>query len=236
MMDSWMILYIITVCQRWSKIQGMCGRFVSPAQADLERYWHIGGRSNPNPFRGTFNAAPSQLLPVMRSSSGGELELDLDRWGFQPPWAAKVKPQINARAETVASKPLFRSAFKASRCLVPTCGWYEWTVIAGEKWPHYVTRPDGQLFSFAGIETTAADGQRTYAIITTDASEDLRWLHSRMPLALSREAEEQWLGGSVQIAQDLLQSPETNTFKAVRVGKRVNSPANDDAGLIEAVE
>jgi putative SOS response-associated peptidase YedK len=107
--------------------------------------------------------------------------------------------------------------------------------VAGEKWPHFVTRNDGRLFTFAGLETAAADGQRTYAIITCDASEDLRWLHPRMPLALTREAEEQWLGGSVQSAQELLQSPPERLFRAIRVSKRVNSPANDDDGLIEAV-
>jgi putative SOS response-associated peptidase YedK len=214
----------------------MCGRFVSPEEAAIEREWHIGGRSNPNPFRGFYNAAPSMLLPVLRAGESGTLTLAEDRWGFQPTWAAKVKPQINARAETVASKPMFRSAFKTGRCLVPTQGWYEWTMVAGEKWPHFVTRNDGRLFTFAGLETTAADGQRTYAIITCDASDDLKWLHSRMPLALDHEAEGLWLGSSVQTAEDLLQSPKTNTFKAVRVSKRVNSPANDDAELIEAVD
>src|SRR3970282_1240711 len=92
-------------------------------------------------FQPTFNAAPTQDLPVLRADAGHGRRLTLLRWGLVPSWAkdpAIGARMINARSETVAEKPAFRAAFRRRRCLVPMCGFYEWQKSAGRKVPHYV--------------------------------------------------------------------------------------------------
>lgn len=173
----------------------------------------------------------------MRAGAGGGLELSTARWGFLPTWASKSKPQINARAETVGVKPMFCAAFKNGRCLVPAAGWYQWTTIGGESWPYYISRRDGELFCFAGIEARGAKGERNHAIITSSASDDLRWLHNRMPVVLEREAQERWLTETGRgRVRAMLQPAAEGMFSVVRVSKRVNLPENDNAQLIEPVE
>lgn len=130
----------------------MCGRYVSPSQAEIERAWHIG-RQNDNPFKGRYNAAPTQMLPIGRLIDGS-LAVNLARWGLIPSWAkdsAIGNRMINARAETVATKPSFRAAYKARRWLVPALGFYEWKATPGGKIPSYITSADGGLMAFAGL-------------------------------------------------------------------------------------
>jgi putative SOS response-associated peptidase YedK len=112
----------------------MCGRYVSPDQAAIERAFHIGGRSNPNPFRGLFNAAPTLMLPVVRVHPEHSREIALLRWGLIPSWAKDTSigaRMINARAETVTERPAFRAAFRRRRCLLPMAGFYEWQKAGG---------------------------------------------------------------------------------------------------------
>src|SRR5688572_25557249 len=104
----------------------MCGRYVTKAAAELERFWNItrGGMA----FGGAYNAAPTQKLPVIRVLDE-ERSLDLMRWGLIPSSAKDARTGanlINARGETVAIRPAFRAAFLRRRCLVPMAGYYEW--------------------------------------------------------------------------------------------------------------
>src|SRR5262245_57886642 len=107
----------------------MCGRYVAPDEADLERFWHLG--QGHNPLRGIvarYNVAPTTQVPILFTKDGA-LELHLARWGLVPMWWSKDKPPpstFNARIEEAATKPMWRQPLKDSRCLVPALGWYEW--------------------------------------------------------------------------------------------------------------
>lgn len=106
----------------------MCGRYVSPETAAIERAWHIG-RSNSNPFRRRYNVLPTTLIPILRRAHDTDLlELTEARWGLIPHWWTKAKPPtstINARSEEAAGKPLWRFPYRNARCLIPAVGWYE---------------------------------------------------------------------------------------------------------------
>lgn len=136
----------------------MCGRYVSPDQAAIERAFHIGGRSNQNPFAANFNATPTSMLPVLRMDpETKELQVDLLRWGLLPHWAKDIKfgaKTTNARAETVREKPSFRSAYKSRRCLVPALGYYEWQPLPDGKQPHYFSAADDSILTFGGLWET----------------------------------------------------------------------------------
>src|SRR3954467_11648123 len=133
----------------------MCGRYVSPAQAAVERYFHLGLRNN-NPFGARFNVFPTDAIAfVRRGADTGELELATGRWGLIPHWWKEAKAprsSFNARVEEAAGKPMWRDAGARSRCLVPAEGWYEWAAaervdpatgeVKAAKQPHYVRRAD----------------------------------------------------------------------------------------------
>jgi putative SOS response-associated peptidase YedK len=142
----------------------MCGRYVSPEEAEIERFWHIG-RHNNDPFQRRFNVSPTQIIPILRlDRETGEIELVNARWGLIPNWWKDAKPPRtthNARAEEAATKPMWKGPLARARCLIPAVGWYEWKTFeqadaeTGEikqvKQPHFFHLPDNQLFSFAGI-------------------------------------------------------------------------------------
>jgi putative SOS response-associated peptidase YedK len=116
-------------------------------------------------------------------------------WSKDPTIAYKL---INARSETVAEKPSFRSAFKSRRCLIPASGFYEWQKTGGRtKQPYFIRPRDGDLFSFAGLweRWHAPQGEiiETCTILTTEANELMRPLHDRMPVMLDAEGEDAWL-------------------------------------------
>lgn len=110
------------------------------------------------------------------------------------PW--RPEPIINTRAETVATKPSFRDAFRKRRCIVPADGWYEWTKIPGGKQPHYIHARDEKPFAFAGIWEPNEHGEPTVAIITTAASRSIEAIHDRMPAVLS---EAEWLNAATPV-------------------------------------
>src|SRR5258708_4078402 len=109
----------------------MCGRYVSPSEAEIERFWHIG-RHNNNPFGPRYNVSPTTPVPMLRRSDTGTLDLVMARWGLIPFWWKDTKPPkstFNARSEEAASKPMWRGPASKSRCLVPALGWYEWKEV-----------------------------------------------------------------------------------------------------------
>jgi putative SOS response-associated peptidase YedK len=226
----------------------MCGRYVSPEQAAIERHWHVGGRSNAErqTARLTFNAAPTQLLPILRIDPGRGLVLDAFRWGLIPSWAKDPgigAKMINARGETVAEKPAFRAAFRRRRCLVPMMGFYEWKKAAAGKVPHYVRLLNAEVFGVAGLYEywpgkDGAEPIESYAIITTDANEMMSKLHDRMPVILAEKDHAAWLdprNENTGELQQLLKPYPADEMTAHPVSKRVNSPKNDGAELIERV-
>ena len=145
-----------------------------------------------------YNAAPSQELPVILHPAPDRIVAG--KWGFRPHWAKtkpEIKPQMNARSETAAEKPMFRGAFKTHRCLVIADGFYEWQRTGGPKVPYRITLTDGQPFAMAGLwsEMATPDGDSliTFAVLTTDANERMAEIHTRMPVILALADQEKWL-------------------------------------------
>ncbi|HUD62143.1 MAG TPA: SOS response-associated peptidase [Acetobacteraceae bacterium] len=217
----------------------MCGRYASflPAEA-LRALFHT---VNPTPnWEPTWNMAPTRNAPVVRLHPETRARhLDLLRWGLVPHWAKdakSVRQPINARAETVATAPMFRDALGRRRCLVPADVFYEWQATEHGKQPVAVAREDGQPMVFAGLWEgwRGPDGTvlRSFTIVTTNANTTLRPIHERMPVILEPADWPAWLG---EVAADpaVLLRPSEAALRAWRIGTAVNNVRNDSAALLE---
>jgi putative SOS response-associated peptidase YedK len=224
----------------------MCGRYVIEWLPDeISERFQL--RRIPAFMFESFNAAPTQSLPVIVEQDGGERQLLTMRWGLVPRWAkpgdGKSPAPFNARAESILEKPMFRSLVNRKRCLVPANGYYEWKQIGGRKQPYLFTLKDDQLFAFAGLydEFQDADGNESasYTIVTTDANEFTAGYHSRMPVILSREDESEWLDRETEdghAVAHLLQPYPAELMTAHAVSTEVNNVRNNDPHLIEPVD
>lgn len=167
------------------------------------------------------------------------------RWGLVPSWAKdwKLGAQcINARSETVATKPAFRAAWKKRRCLVPADGFYEWKRCGSGKVPHDITMRDGEPFAFAGLWEIWRDPAqpdappvRTFSIITGPANELVAPIHDRMPVILPRDKYRCWLSSDTSLDEctNMLQPFPAELMCARPISPRVNFPRNDDPSLLE---
>ncbi|MGZ3460544.1 MAG: SOS response-associated peptidase [Archangium sp.] len=222
----------------------MCGRVTiqTPALAIAREFALTGIRTALE--RPRYNLAPTQLMPVVIND--GARMLDAFRWGLIPSWAKEASignKLINARGETVAEKPSFRSALKRRRCLVLVDGWFEWKQSTKPKTPYLFRRKDGRPLAFAGLweEWTAPDtGEvlRTCTVITTGPNRLMAPIHDRMPVILPPEAQQLWLSPEPQeaaVLQPLLVPNEDEPPEAWEVGRVVNSPMNDVAACVERV-
>ncbi len=193
----------------------MCGRYtlttVDPW--DLRARFPVGEQVD---IRQRFNVAPSDPVLAVTTSREGVPRGELLRWGLVPFWADapdKGAKMINARAESVAERPAFRTAWQSMRCLILADGFYEWRPgPSGRKEAFHITRGDGGPFAFAGLwsiwhpkdDDGSQDEVRSCTIVTTQANEAVEPLHDRMPVILPQEAEEMWLDRSTP--SDRLQS------------------------------
>jgi len=221
----------------------MCGRFVSREQAAVERELNIRVR---NPFERVYNAAPSMLLPVIRPCAdpdGAEREALRMRWGLIPGWWSQPNlptATINARSEEAAVKPMWRSALRHSRCLVPALGWYEWRVEPAGKVPYYIHLRGSAGLYFAGLwsewKNPAGELQPSFAILTRAASPELAPLHDRMPVVLPPAAWDDWLApwpdnhATRLVAQVAVSE---GNFEYYPVSRYVNAPRNQGERCIE---
>ena len=222
----------------------MCGRFVRHSSLELiEKTFNVDRPA----FEVTqsYNIAPTQaVLAVVRNGHAGLVQL---HWGLVPFFAKDASGaarMINARSETLATKPSFRNAFRKRRCLIVADGFYEWTGPKGQKQAWYITLPSDGPFGFAGLwELWRADDRKTElrscAIITTDASPGLRDIHNRMPVILRAGAHDAWLDPANQDAerlQPILQNDCHVEFRRTAVSSRVNYVGNADASCIEPLQ
>jgi len=228
----------------------MCGRFALTVDpADLQEAFP----EFTFPVKGAprYNIAPSQ--PILAVPNDGTNKADFFIWGLIPSWAtpalaggARENPSIgsrmiNARAETLAEKPAFRSAYKYHRCLIFTDGFYEWQARPGSKSkvPHFIRLKSGAPFAFAGLwkHWQAADGSEvlTATIITTEPNELMASIHNRMPVILRHDTYTQWIDSAAQNPnrlQNLLQPFPAGEMELHPVSMLVNSPSNDRAECV----
>src|SRR5262249_9959325 len=178
----------------------MCGRFTSGASPEsLRERFQV---SIPDAYRERYNLAPTQRALIVRRGEASEREAVLARWGLLPHWAKDERiahKLINARAETLAEKPAFRSLLARRRCLVVADGFYEWrTGEAGAREPLRFALRGGEPFGFAGLWTARTDDAsgelvESCTIVTTQPSELVAPVHSRMPAILLPELEDEWI-------------------------------------------
>lgn len=220
----------------------MCGRYsLTGEEGRIMRQFEL--YQIPRLIR-RYNIAPSQSVPIVRLTPEGQRECVFVRWGLLPSWAKEPKTDystINARAETVATKPAFRDAFRLRRCLVPASGYYEWAARPGSKTkqPYYISLREGGLFAFAGLwEHWEKEGTviESCTIIVTEANELTRAIHDRMPVILEGQDYELWLsaeGRQVEHLQSVLKSFPSEQMQAYPVSTAVNNPKNESETCIE---
>jgi putative SOS response-associated peptidase YedK len=218
----------------------MCGRFTLRTRRE-ELAEHFGIPVAETPPR--YNIAPTQEVFAVRAARAGREFVSL-RWGLIPSWAKDKKigaRLINARADTVADKPSFRSAFKSRRCLIPADGFFEWKKTGNKKQPYYVTLRDGGPFAFVGLweRWHGEEGDvQSCSIATTDANELMRPLHDRMPVILDPKDYAAWLDQTPRPNEELLALLRAFPSEAMRAGPvstLVNSPRNQGPARIAPV-
>ena len=224
----------------------MCGRIAQMLTwAELVALYRLSYSEPPVALTPRYNLAPTQDALVVRNGEGGERELFAMRWGLLPFWAKDesfAARTINARVETVDQKPSFREAFKSRRCLVPCSGWYEWRSEGGAKQPYLMRGAEaGQgTVSLAGIWERWQRGEReivSFSILVGEAPESLAQVHHRAPAIIGEDDFGIWLDGETpkNLLLDLVRTPYSGPVSISRVSRRVNSPRNDDASLIQEV-
>ena len=220
----------------------MCGRFeIHSAMEIIAQVFGILPGDVEIIIKPSYNVAPTHDIPIVVMN--GKRRLVGSRWGLIPSWAKEEKAgysMINARAETVAEKPAFRSAFRKHRCLVVADGFYEWLHTEQGKKPVYVHLKSGKPMGFAGLYSmwTSPEGEKisTCSIIVTDANEILAPIHDRMPAILGSHDFDDWLNPVVEEPTKLLpllKPYSSDELELYNVSTKVNSPKNNAPELIE---
>jgi putative SOS response-associated peptidase YedK len=222
----------------------MCGRYtISKLEQILKQFKDI--LQLPSSLVPRFNVAPTQAIPVIANNHPDRMEMF--HWGLVPSWAKDMSigsRMINARAETLAEKPAFRTALVRRRCLIPADGFYEWRKEKDRKTttPMHIQLKAGRPFAFAGLWDVwhSPDGSwlPSCTIITTRPNELMASIHDRMPAILLESAYAQWLCPDEQPAEPmaaLLQPYPAEPMQAHPVSRQVNSPKNEGPSLIEPV-
>ena len=218
----------------------MCGRFALTLPTDAMAQLFAARPANDLPDVPNYNICPTNRVAVVTTREGAR-QLSAMRWGFLPHWYKTPSDGpllINARAETIAEKPAFRSAARERRCLIPATGFYEWTKTdAGARLPWYIHRADGAPIAFAGVWQTwgREDPVETCAIVTTEANAAMSAIHHRMPLILDPADWPLWLGEAGHGAATLMRPGPEDRLAWHRVDPRVNSNRASGADLIDPV-
>ena len=218
----------------------MCGRFTLTTNlgAIAQRFGVARFLEEVGP---RYNITPTQTVIVVNDD--GTRHLRQMRWGLIPSWAkdpAIGNRMINARAETVATKPAFRVALRKRRCLIPADGFFEWTPAGRRKQPVYIALKNREPFGFAGLweAWTSPEGQEitSCTIITTEANEILKPIHDRMPVILNHDAEAVWFDPTIQDSArllPLLKPYPSEEMEIYQVSTRVNNPDRDGPQCIK---
>jgi len=216
----------------------MCGRFAfySPSEATAALFGVDSGAT----FEPRYNIAPTQFIATIRRDAEQKNEMVAMRWGLVPSWAKDPSignRMINARAETVAEKPSFRTAYRKRRCLIPADGFYEWHTENKVKVPYFISLASGDPFVFAGLwehwkSKDSDEILQTTTIVTAAATRFLSQVHHRMPVVLGAENFTRWLDGDMELLDEVIARPPD--FQAWPVDRRVNNARNEGPELIAA--
>jgi putative SOS response-associated peptidase YedK len=223
----------------------MCGRFVlmTPGKSLAERF----KLEEVPDLEPRYNIAPTQKVAIIRlNPETRQRRLALVKWGLVPFWAKDSQignRLINARAESVAEKLAFRSAFKFRRCLVPSDGYYEWKKgKGGQKQPYLAKNADGSPFAFAGLwekwQAPEDEVIESCTILTTDANDLTQPIHDRMPVILRPQDYDLWLDPEVRdpkILKPLLRPYLSEEMEAEPVSPKVNKATDDTPDCVKPI-
>jgi putative SOS response-associated peptidase YedK len=220
----------------------MCGRFALSAKTeDIEKL--IPKIKVQGVIPDNYNIAPSQNIASILSCN--KEEISYPRWGLIPNWSKEKSNQfnlINARSDTLASKPIFKSLLLKKRCLILASGYYEWKITnnSKSKQPYYIKLKDTDVFAFAGIwdKWISPDNEDIISttIITCEANKELQHIHNRMPVIMNRELIDLWLDESfnnIKDLSDMLNPYQEEYMEFYPVSNYVNSPKNNDIRCVE---
>jgi putative SOS response-associated peptidase YedK len=226
--------------------EDMCGRFVGFRKLEeLKQYFPIDVAKCETVAN--YNVAPTQQILAIARLDGSNV-LDRYHWGLVPFWAKDTAigcKMINARVETVCTKPSFREAFKKRRCLILADGFYEWRHQKGEKQPVFITLPDKAPFAFAGLWETwhgkrnSETGYRSCTIITREAAGALKEVHHRMPVILDPDAFGQWLdpdNRDPDLLIGMLHNKSLTHLDFYSVAQQVNSIRNNTPSNLKPIQ
>lgn len=220
----------------------MCGRVTQASDIKRLGLGLVTGDLAEAPFVPRYNGAPSQRFILIRQHpETGERTLDSLAWGLIPSWVKEAnggRKPINAKAETIATLPSFRNAYRKRRCLFPIDSFFEWKGSKGDKQPCAVGMKSGETFALAAIwENWRPPGSeewvRTFAVVTTEANELMAGIHERMPVIIPPLAYDRWLSPLEPDPRDLLMPFASEPMRLWPVSTRVNKVHNDDAALLE---
>lgn len=227
----------------------MCGRFAITLPNDAMAQLFNAQPANDLPTGPNYNVCPTNQIAVVTASDSEQKlrQLQSMRWGFLPHWykAPNGGPLlINARGETIAEKPAFKSACRERRCLIAATGFYEWTKDEdGNRLPWYITRSDGMPLVFAGIwqdwdatRIGEIESWRTCAIVTCAANDAMSQIHHRMPVILDAQDWPMWLGEACKGAATLMTAAPDDILVWHRVATEVNSNRAHGDQLISPLE
>lgn len=219
----------------------MCGRYASSRSPDdLTSYFRVEEPAE-TVLPPSYNVAPTDPVYTVLERDGARL-LKVARWGLIPSWAKEAKVGsrfINARRETVATTPVFRSAYARRRCLVPADGYFEWQPQEGRKQPYYLSARDGAPLAMAGLYEIWTDpaGERVWSctIVTTSAPDEFGQIHDRTPLLVPQEGWAQWLDREVEDPHAVLQPGTPGLLQAWPVGPEVGNVRSEGPSLVQPV-
>lgn len=220
----------------------MCGRFALVATGDqLLQQFRLSGL--PAGITPRYNAAPGQAILTLTEDQAGKRQAAFHHWGLIPAWAKERSigyKMINARGETVAERPAFRTAFRQRRCVIPATGFYEWRREQGRKLPVYFHLHDLRMFGLAGLWESwrSPDGHvvDSMTLITTEPNELVRHVHNRMPVILADDLVDLWLDHSTFDAEALhacLRPYPADAMASYAVSPRMNSARYEAADCME---
>jgi putative SOS response-associated peptidase YedK len=224
----------------------MCGRFTYRLTwREIYQLYRLTMPELPGRnLQARYNVCPTTTIDAVIQRDA-KRELVPMRWGLVPSWwkkkAKETPATFNARAETVAEKPMFRSAFKRTRCLIPASGYYEWHTTPTGKQPFYFTARDGGALTIAGLwdewkDIETGEPLKSCTMIITTASEFVNKFHERMPVLLQQKDFEPWLTGNA--GTEILRPAAKDYLQTWPVSKRVNSSRtpDDDPTLIDSID
>ena len=219
----------------------MCGRFTLTQPANIAAKFGLDNFApiEPEFYTPRFNLAPTQRIVVIPTSDLQRVARPM-RWGLIPYWAKDTKigaNLINARAEGIATKPAFRSAFRSRRCLIPADGFYEWQQTPRGKQPYRIMLRSGEMFAFAGLwerwRNPEGETVDSCCIVTCEPNAVAARFHDRMPVIIAPADYDTWLLGTPEQALALLKPYPAEEMRAYPVSASVNRPANDKPELID---